>query len=181
MIAQDLWPTIVSYIPVDELHDLSRVHPIFVKLIADTGIKVFYQNGIAYKLGGKDKIIQFRSGIKYLVKTVGFLEAHYELAGHDAKKIEPINIFYSRPNKRNVYSYCCKENRVVIEKGLRSIRIIENCDISEYDYSTVITKKIDGQISHMDFDRQIAVCLFASRRGIFYDDFKLLFRDNKWL
>lgn len=44
MIAQDLYQDIIKYIPIVDLRDLSRAHPIFDEVIYKMGFKIFYDD-----------------------------------------------------------------------------------------------------------------------------------------
>ena len=73
-IAQDLFQTIVDYVPIDHLYDLSRASPIFDPLICKTGIKIMYYDpkmGHGYVLGQDDRIINLL-GKKYLCRLTGY-------------------------------------------------------------------------------------------------------------
>lgn len=176
MIAQDLWPTIVSYVSVDALYALSNAYPIFAKMICETGIKVFRQENISYEITKADKIIQTKSGIKYMLRRYGKLCIYYKLIGYDSSEIFQSDISYKPFAGR--YDLYCEETRVAIKRSMYYREIFEDCDIKT-DGNVLIVKQIDHNFNCIDFDNCIAMTV-GQRHRIEYDDFVILFKDGQW-
>lgn len=181
MIVQDLWPTIVSYIPLESRIDLSKVCPIFDKMIAKTGIKVFYKDSVAYEIGVFDKIIQLYSGAKYLLLgNVKFDEYHdYKIAGTDIYVCSgPIN--YEKVDCNKSYDYFCEETNIAIRKAYFGIYIAEHCNDIGFRYCINIVKRITNDFNRISFSKKIVALIPDICNRIEYEDFTVLYERDKW-
>ena len=119
MIAYDLYRSIIKYIPMAGLRDLSKASPIFDEMIYKMGIKIFYENQeeedkvIVHKLTNDHVVILANSGKKHLLLDLGdcyeyncnavYKEEICWVTGKDDVDVSNCFAFYSPKNC--IYAY----------------------------------------------------------------------------
>lgn len=167
-IAHDLWPDIVRLVPLDALRNLSRASPLFDEVICKAGIRVFYDDLGTYLLspGGRDIVIQFVSGRKYLINTSRVIML----------QITVHNKFYDFDGHLDYDS----DSLIGMLIRSNSIHVFNN--FMNYDYYRIaqISKRIDEDVTYIDFDANVAVSICSGYRSYAFEFFKVLFKDGLW-
>lgn len=167
-IVRDLWSDIVQLVPLDALRDLSKASPLFDEVICKAGIRVFYDGLGARRTcpEGRDVVIQFVSGRKYLVDTNRVI----------MRQITVHNKFYDFDGHLDYDS----DSLIGMLIRSNSIHVFNN--FMNYDYYRIaqISKRIDEDVTYIDFDANVAVSIRSGYRSYAFEFFKILFKDGLW-
>lgn len=184
VIAQDLWRTIIEYLPRDMLISFSNASAIFDIEIYRAGIRVFLCDNRMYYFGRDDIIIKLNSGKKLLLK---WSRSTYRIQNGSGvvsrktinyrDKIYMIGIVHYDPI--NDLGVSIGKYRVYIAKGQTTKMTCHTANIS--DSIDINNRTIN---KYIDLESRIIMSyngtdLIASKEIVF-EDFTILFKVNKW-
>lgn len=171
-ISWDLVRTIVEYVPLENLLELSKASPMFDKEICTLKIHIFYDKSIygdvtAIILDKYSVIIQLRSGKKDILRI------NYDR--HDTF----CPIFYR--SYRNTGSKCISPTNCIERKDKKYLKIEYNNSGVFCEYPIKEILDID-MINGIDFNRHYISSSFTgnSRRIFGAEPFRVIYRDSKW-
>lgn len=200
MICQDLWPNIVSYVPIDSLRRLSKVSPIFDTIIVQSRPKIFYYGDadndtndnheilneahtIILTDYGKKHLLWKKLMLLYVIdnkSTIMNLNMTWEKdISFDQEYVGSRNMLYDIKKDILIATYGQTKiivNPLCIPKKVQIINIMPITSIDQVCYIDIDSRtyKKDEYITWDSGD-----CIVSIDK--FYGRFKVLYHDGRWL
>lgn len=182
MICQDLYRSIIEYVPLDSLHDLSAASPIFDKVICEMGIKIFYCSSGPQRLTNDHAIVMTSLGKKYLL-VLSTDDGNIILVNNGAH-INTQLIKYTNEPFAGLIIYYDSTSRMAINWIWGCMHINDDHYMPELYKRSSINYGTSDTINLIDFDAGIVVhyeYIMQQLKDVFIiDHFTVIFKDNNW-
>lgn len=169
-ISWDLVPDIVSYVPVDNLHILSKASPMFDKVFVQMDLKVIIHKGIARVPKMTDLVIVTNSGQYIEYKEYS---SYYEYINECGNKemCFKYNVLVSSGLKKD-----CDLTRILISANLDDYVVYEGQECGHNDFN-------EGNLICIDLKNKMAFSRDIGPTGIYYYSlrrFRVLMKHGQW-
>lgn len=180
MVSQDLYRTIIEFVPIVDLRTLSKASAVFDTEICKMGIKIFYDKGLWYHLDHNDIIIQLTSGKKYMLRSYANSNMYNILGTSCAVGNE--NIRYGPKESDTDIIYYDNKSRIATFSSINYINILQDCDPTKAHRFANISIGLDRPFNYIDFNTSIAMyrMRMATWITIMFEEFTVLFRNGQW-
>lgn len=181
MIVQDLWPTIVEYVPVTDLKVLSKISPIFDKILCTIGRSVFYQDNEAFNLQDCT-LIKLKSGKKYVLQQSDIQEIRYNVVNDKMRPVYTKEISYGNGYDSDDQNVCydTKSKIMVSYQSSGNVVITKNHKANWYNSDDI---SVGDDFDRIDLYACVALkykSIDHSTKKITFTDFTIIFGDNSW-